>query len=70
MSCCVRQHPGPAKNLSDLSLMVRGGDVVFCSETLVSSRRHISELMVAGFDRPMQLFRGEVYVERVDCIRV
>ena len=32
----------------------------FCSETLVSSRRHISDLMVPGFDRPMQLLRGEV----------
>ena len=32
----------------------------FLFDTLVSSRRHISELMVLGFGRPMQLLRGEV----------
>ena len=32
----------------------------FCSEILVSSRRHISELLVSGFGRPMPMFRGEV----------
>ena len=31
----------------------------FFSETLVSSRRHISELIVPGFGGPMQLLRGE-----------
>ena len=43
------------RNLSDLSLMARGRDVVFCPETLVSSRRHISKHMVSSFDRPTQL---------------
>ena len=57
MPCCVRQYPGQDKNLSDLSLITRGGDVVFCSEMLVSSKRHISELMVPGFGRPIQLVR-------------
>ena len=42
------------KNLPDSFLF-------FYSETPVSSRRHISELMVPGFGRPMQLLRGEVY---------
>ena len=32
----------------------------FCSETLVSSRRHISELVVLGLGIPMHLLRGEV----------
>ena len=50
------------KNLSDLSLIARGGDVVICSETLVSSRHHISELTVLGFGRLLQLFL-------VDCCR-
>ena len=31
----------------------------FCSET-VSTRRYISELMIPGFGRPMQLLKGEV----------
>ena len=34
--------------------------MVFGSETLVSSRRHNSELMVLGYGRLMQLFEGEV----------
>ena len=27
-------------------------DIVFCSETLVSDTRHVSELLVPGFGRP------------------
>ena len=50
---------GLHKNLSDLSLAARGGDVFF-SETLVSSRLYISKLMVSDFERPMQLLNGEV----------
>ena len=34
--------------------------MIFYSETLVSSKRHISELMVPGFGRQMQLLKGEV----------
>ena len=34
--------------------------VLFGLVNLVSSRRHIVELMVSGFGRPMQLLRGEV----------
>ena len=60
VSCYVRQYPEPAKNLSDLSLIARGRDVVFCSEVLISSRCHISELMVPGFGSPMQLIRSAV----------
>ena len=47
------------KNLSDLCLAARGGDVFFF-ETLVSYRCHILELMVSGFSKPMQLLKGEV----------
>ena len=43
------------KNLLDLSLTARVVDVVFCSETFVSSMGPISELMVAGFGQSMQL---------------
>ena len=48
------------KNLSDYTLMARGGGVISCSEALLSSRSHNSKLMVPGFGRPMLLFRGEV----------
>ena len=34
--------------------------MVFCSETLISSRRHSSELMIPGFGRPMQLLKSKV----------
>ena len=44
----------------NLSLIARGGDMVLCSKTLVSFRRYVSELMILGFGRQMQLLRGEV----------
>ena len=31
-----------------------------CSKALVSSKGHISELMVPGYSRQMKLLRGEV----------
>ena len=34
--------------------------MVFCSETLVSSMRHIPELMYPCFGSPMQPLMGEV----------
>ena len=34
--------------------------MVLISETLVSSRRHVSELMVPNFGRQMQLLKGEI----------
>ena len=49
-----------AKNLSKLSLIARGRDVFFCSETHVSPRSHLSELIVPDFGRLMQLLRSEV----------
>ena len=35
-------------------------DLLLCSETLVSDRRHISEFLVPGFDRPVLLCRDGV----------
>ena len=32
-------------------------DVLLCSETLVTDRRHISEFLVPGFGRPVSLCR-------------
>ena len=35
-------------------------DLLLCSETLVSDRRHISEFLVPGFGRPVLLCRDEM----------
>ena len=50
LCCNIRGLHG---NLKDLSLAASSYDVVLCSETLVSSHRHISELAVPNFSRPM-----------------
>ena len=72
----IEQNPGPRasrrlwyvvyanirrlhKSLSNLFLAA-SGDVVFCSETIFSSRCHIADLIVPRFGRPMQLLKGEV----------
>ena len=48
---------GDAKNLSDVTVASSQYDLLLCSETLVSDRRHISELLVPGFGRPVLLCR-------------
>ena len=35
-------------------------DILLCSETLVSDMRHVSELLVPGFGRPVLLCRGKM----------
>ena len=47
-------------NVSDLLLLPEVEMLFFCSEILVSSWRHISELTVSSFGRPIRLLRGEV----------
>ena len=59
MSCCVRQYQGPAKEFVKFVSYCQRWKCFF-SDTLFSFRRHISELMVPGFARPMQLLRSEV----------
>ena len=39
---------GKAWNLSDLTVASFQYDILFCSETLVSDMRHVSELLVPG----------------------
>ena len=58
------------KNLPDLYLNARGGDVIYYSETIVTSRRHISELMVQGLGRLMQLPKGNIAQLRVLTVYV
>ena len=48
---------GLSKNLSDVTVASSLYVVLLCSETLVSDRRHISELLVPGFGRPVLLCR-------------
>ena len=49
---------GLARNLSDLTVMSSQYDILLCSEILVSDMRHVSELLVPGFGRPV-LCAGE-----------
>ena len=49
---------GLAWNLSDLTVASFQYDILLCSETLVSDMRHVSEVLVPGFSRPVLLCRG------------
>ena len=51
---------GLAENLSDLTVASSGYDILLCSETLVSDMRHVSELLVPGFGRPVLECRGRM----------
>ena len=44
-----------SKNLSDVTVASSQYDLLSCSETLVSERRHMSELLVPGFGCPVLL---------------
>ena len=49
-----------ARNLSDLTVASSQYDILLCSETLASDMRHVSELLVPGFGRPVLLSRGKM----------
>ena len=51
---------GLSKNLSDVTVPSPQYDLLLCSETLVSDRHHMSELLVPGFGRPVLLCRDGV----------
>ena len=51
---------GLAGNLKDLIVASSQYDILFCSETLVSDMRHVSELLVPGFGRPVLLCLGRM----------
>ena len=51
---------GLAGNLSDLTVASSRYDILLCSETLVSDMRHVPEVLVHGFDRPVLLCRGKM----------
>ena len=46
---------GLSRNPSILTVASSQFDILLCSETLVSDRRHVSELLVPGFGRPVLL---------------
>ena len=51
---------GLTGNLSDLTVATSQYDILLCSETLVSDMRHVSEVLVPGFCRPVLLCRGKM----------
>ena len=53
----MRGLPG---NLSDLNVASSQYDTLLCSETLVSDMRHVLELLVPGFGRPVLFCRGKM----------
>ena len=46
---------GLYKNIHDLIAVSRQYDILFCTETLVSSRRHPAEILIPGFKKPTLL---------------
>ena len=48
---------GLAGNLSELTVASSQYDIVLCSETMVSDMRHVLEILVPGFGRPVLLCR-------------
>ena len=48
---------GLSNNLSDLTVASSQFDIMLYSKTLVSDMRHMSELLVPGFGRPVVLCR-------------
>ena len=51
---------GLAGNLGDLTVASSQYDILFCSETFFSDMRHVSELLVPGFGRPVLSCRGKM----------
>ena len=57
---------GLAGNLCDLTVTSSQYDILFCSETLVSDMRHVSQLLVPSYGRPVLLCQGKM--PRASCI--
>ena len=51
---------GGWRNLSDLTLASSQYDRLLCTETFFSDTRHVSELLVLGFGRPVLLCGGRL----------
>ena len=57
LCCNVR---GQAADLIDLTVASSQYDILLCSDTLVSDMRHVSEVLVPSFGRPVLLCLGEM----------
>ena len=57
LCCNVRSLAG---NLGDLTVASYQYDILLLSETLVSDMRHVSEVLVPSFGRPVLLCRGKM----------
>ena len=55
--CNIR---GLKANLNDLAVASPKYDLLFCSETLVSNYRHVSELLIPNFNKPILLRRNAI----------
>ena len=51
---------GLAGILSDLTVASSQYDILLCTETLVSDMRHVSEVLIPGFSRPVLLCRSKM----------
>ena len=51
---------GLAGNLSVLTVASSQDDILLCSKTLVSDIRHVSEVLVPGFGRPVLFCLGKM----------
>ena len=49
-----------SKNLSNVTVAWSQYDLLLCSESMLSDRRHILEFLVPGFGRPVLLCRDEM----------
>lgn len=82
----IESNPGPSRhkfcrllycnirglhgNLLDLAAVSSQFDIVCCSETLVTDRRHVSELLLPNFGRPLLLLRNAIHRAQGLCIYV
>ena len=55
-------------NLNDLTVASSKYDIICCSETLVSDRRHVSELLLPNFNKPSLLLRNSIERAQGLCI--
>ena len=55
-----RNVRGLVGNLSDLTVASSRYDILLCSEPLVLDMRHVSELLIPGFGRPVLLSKGRI----------
>ena len=55
---------GLAANISDLTVASCQYDILLCSQTLVSDMKHVSEVLISGFGRPVLLCWGNMHRAR------